>query len=128
LDSARKLPLKSYSSASEKRLTPFFFIRTVFFATIPCVKSLVRPFQSLVWNPHYETQVGGAIVVGDVKVPKRPYSAPSFEIVDVSAARTELEAKTTSEDVDTRRMLSLIDKALKEKKSVPNTPPLSLRS
>jgi len=67
-------------------------------------------------------------VVGDVKVPKRLYSAPSFEIVDISAARTELEAKTTLEDVDARRMLSLIDKHLKEKKSVPNTPPLSLRS
>jgi hypothetical protein len=72
------------------------------------------------------TWVGGAIVVRDVKGPKKPYSAPSFDVIDINAAKEQLEAKTTPEDVSAQQMLSLIDKQLEEKKSKPNSTSINL--
>jgi hypothetical protein len=69
---------------------------------------------------HDQTQGGGAMVVRDVKAPKKPYNAPSFDVIDINAAKEQLEAKTTPEDSSAQQMLSLIDKQLKEKQSKPN--------
>ena len=60
------------------------------------------------------------MVVRDVKAPKKPYKAPSFDVIDINAAKEQLEAKTTPEDASAQQMLSLIDKQLKEKQSKPN--------
>jgi len=56
-------------------------------------------------------------VVRDAKAAKRPYSPPSFQLVDASTAKAELKAKGASKDVKVREMLSLIDKQLEEKGS-----------
>lgn len=45
-------------------------------------------------------------MAGDPKVLKKTYCAPSFHILDVSAARKELGAKTKSKSKDAARMLS----------------------
>jgi hypothetical protein len=66
------------------------------------------------------------MVVRDVKGPKKPYSAPSFDVIDINAAKEQLEAKTTPEDVSSQQMLSLIDKQLEEKKSKPNSTSINL--
>jgi len=41
-------------------------------------------------------------------------------VIDINAAKEQLEAKTTPEDSSAQQMLSLIDKQLKEKQSKPN--------
>jgi hypothetical protein len=65
------------------------------------------------WStPHYETKVGGAILVRDVKSQKKPYYAPSFEVMEIKTAKTKLEAEVTSTG-EARQMLSLIDKRQK---------------
>ena len=48
-------------------------------------------------------------MAGDPKVLKKTYCAPSFHILDVSAARKELGAKTKSKSKDAARMLSLME-------------------
>lgn len=60
-------------------------------------------------------------MVGDLKVAKKPYSTPSFEIVDPATAKAGLEAAGTSTDADTRQMLSVIDQQLNGKKSAPHS-------
>jgi hypothetical protein len=47
-------------------------------------------------------------------------------VIDINAAKEQLEAKTTPEDVSAQQMLSLIDKQLEEKKSKPNSTSISL--
>jgi hypothetical protein len=51
-------------------------------------------------------------VAGDPKVLKKTYCAPSFHVLDVNAARTELGAKTKSRSKDASRMLSLMERKL----------------
>ena len=46
----------------------------------------------------------------DVKTPKRFYKAPTFELLDVNAAKAQLDAKTISTDEGARRMLAVIEK------------------
>ena len=53
----------------------------------------------------------------DLKPAKKPYSLPSFEMLNASAAKAELEAKGDSKDANVRQMLSLIDGKLKKKKA-----------
>jgi hypothetical protein len=78
---------------------------------------------------HCETKVGGAIVVRDVKTPKKPYKAPSFEVLDINAAKAQLDAEITSkDDEDGRQMLSLIKRQLEEKKSTRDSASLNLDS
>jgi hypothetical protein len=51
-------------------------------------------------------------VTGDLKTLKKPYEAPSFEVLDVMVAKATLDAKTTSMDVNARKMLAAIEKRL----------------
>ena len=46
--------------------------------------------------------------------------APSFEVIDMSAAKAKIGVETNSGDVNARVMLSLIDKLLKKVKTRPN--------
>jgi hypothetical protein len=48
-------------------------------------------------------------MVRDRKPAKRPYTAPSFQMLDATAAKAELEAKGEPQDQNVRQMLSLID-------------------
>jgi hypothetical protein len=52
----------------------------------------------------------------DVKTAKMPYTAPSFQVLDASAAKGELEAKGEPKDENVQRMFSLIDEQSKKKK------------
>jgi hypothetical protein len=52
------------------------------------------------------------MVADDPKVLKKIYCAPSFHILDLNAARTELGAKTKSSSKDASRMLSLMERKL----------------
>lgn len=63
-------------------------------------------------TPCCETKVGGASVVRDVKIPKKPYNAPTFEVLDINAAKAQFDAKARSKDRDARQMLSVIEKTL----------------
>jgi hypothetical protein len=54
-------------------------------------------------------RVGGASVVQDLKVAKKPYNAPSFQVLDAGAAKAELEAAEESNDADTRQMLAVLN-------------------
>ena len=70
----------------------------VFFATIRAKPFPARDRSRFLvdWStPHYETKVGGAILVRDVKSPKKPYYAPSFEVIEIKTAKTKLEAEVT---------------------------------
>lgn len=51
-------------------------------------------------------------MAGDPKVLKKTYCAPSFHVLDVNAAWTELGAKTKSRSKDASRMLSLMERKL----------------
>jgi len=66
-------------------------------------------------------KVGSVNAIRDVKAPKRLYSAPAFEVVDINGAKAQLETKATAEDASVRQMLSSINKRLEEKKSAPNS-------
>lgn len=48
-------------------------------------------------------------MVRDPKAAKKPYSPPSFQILDASAAKAELEAAGASNDVNGRRILSVLN-------------------
>jgi hypothetical protein len=50
----------------------------------------------------------------DPKIRRKPYSAPSFEILDADAAKAELKAKGEAKDV---KMLSLIEGKRKKVKA-----------
>jgi hypothetical protein len=46
----------------------------------------------------------------DLKVAKKPYSAPSFQVLAAGAARAELEAAGTPDDAKARQMLSVLNR------------------
>ena len=48
----------------------------------------------------------------DPKAAKKPYSAPSFRMLDAPAAQTELKAKREPKDANVQKMLSFIDRQL----------------
>jgi hypothetical protein len=58
-------------------------------------------------------------VVREVKTQKKRYNAPSFEVLDINAAKAQLDAKATSKDEDARQMLSAIEKLEKKSASSP---------
>jgi hypothetical protein len=63
----------------------------------------------------------------DLKVAKKPYSAPSFQVVDADAARRELEAIETPGDASVRQMMSVLDRSRDGKTSpTPSTPETSI--
>jgi len=51
-------------------------------------------------------------VVPDPKAARRPYAAPSFEVVGADSAKAELEGKGESKDTDVQEMMHAIDKQL----------------
>jgi hypothetical protein len=51
-------------------------------------------------------------VVRNPKAAKRPYAAPSFEVVDADTAKAELKANGESRDTDVQEMMSAIDRQL----------------
>ena len=53
----------------------------------------------------------------ELKPAKRPYSPPSFEALDASAAKGELKARGEPKDAGARQMLSLIHGQRKKKKA-----------
>jgi hypothetical protein len=54
-------------------------------------------------------------VVREVKTQKRRYNAPPFEVLDINAAKAQLEAKAILEDEDAQQMRSVIEKQLEKK-------------
>jgi hypothetical protein len=48
-------------------------------------------------------------MVRDPKQAKRPYSAPSFQMLDATAAKAEVKAKGEPKDKNVQHMLALID-------------------
>jgi hypothetical protein len=50
------------------------------------------------------------------KKEKKPYHSPSFEQLHARSAKAELEVKGAPEDENVRKMLSVIDRQLEEKK------------
>ena len=61
------------------------------------------------------TQVGGEIVVREVKTQKKRYKAPSFEVLDINRAKAQLDEKAISEDENAQQMRSVIEKQLEKK-------------
>jgi hypothetical protein len=53
----------------------------------------------------------------ELKPAKRPYSPPSFELLDASAAKAELKTRGEPKDATVRQMFSLIDEQRKKKKA-----------
>jgi hypothetical protein len=68
---------------------------------------------------------GGASVDRDLKVAKKPYKAPSFQVVDAGAAKAELEASGPLNDENARKMLSVLNKPRDGK---PSPPPSTART
>jgi hypothetical protein len=64
-------------------------------------------------------------VVRDLKAAKKPYSAPSFQVLDANAAKAELEASEALNDENARQMLSVLNQPRAGK---PSPPPSPLRS
>jgi hypothetical protein len=50
------------------------------------------------------------------KVAKKPYSAPSFRMLDSRAAQSELKANGDPKDANVQKMLSLMDEQLNRRK------------
>jgi hypothetical protein len=63
-------------------------------------------------------------VVREAKAAKRPYAAPSFEVVDAHTAKAELERESKGKDTHIQKKISAIDKRRDGKIS---TSPWSLR-
>jgi hypothetical protein len=53
----------------------------------------------------------------DPKSTKRPYRAPSFEVLDSNGAKTQLETKGDPEDANVPKVLSLIEAQRKQEKT-----------
>jgi hypothetical protein len=68
-----------------------------------------------------ELRSGGVFVDRDLKVAKRPYSAPSFKVLDASAAKAELDATGPLSDENSRQMLSVLNQPRDEKPSAART-------
>jgi hypothetical protein len=60
-------------------------------------------------------------VVRDFKPAKKPYSPPSFEVLDASAAKAELESLGALQDDNARQMLSVANQQLEGKTSPPQS-------
>ena len=62
----------------------------------------------------------------NLKVARKPYSAPSFQVLDTGAAKAELQA-TVTPDENARRMLSALNRPRDGKPSrAPSTPQTSV--
>ena len=59
----------------------------------------------------------------DLKAAKKPYSAPSFQLLDAGAAKAELEATGSSNDANARQMLSVLNRPRDAKPSPPPSTP-----
>jgi hypothetical protein len=58
----------------------------------------------------------------DFKAAKKPYSAPSFRVLDAGAAKAELEASGLLDEANARQMLSVLNQPREGKPSpVPST-------
>jgi hypothetical protein len=63
----------------------------------------------------------------DLKVAKKDYSAPSFQVLDAGAAKVELEATGTPDDENARQMLSVLNRWCDGKPTpTPSTPQTSV--
>ena len=63
----------------------------------------------------------------DLKVAKKPYSAPSFQVLDAGVAKAELEAPGTPDDENAREMLSVLNRSRDGKPTLaPSDPQTSL--
>jgi hypothetical protein len=54
-------------------------------------------------------------MVHDAYESKRPYQAPSFEVIDINVAKAQLETNASSMDPGAQKMLSLIEVQLEER-------------
>ncbi len=50
-------------------------------------------------------------MVRNLKAAKKPYSAPSFEVLDASAAKAQLEATGQLQDDNARQMLTVLSQS-----------------
>ena len=58
----------------------------------------------------------------DFKAAKKPYSAPSFQVLDAGTAKAELEASGSMDEANARQMLSVLNQPRDGKPSpVPST-------
>jgi hypothetical protein len=64
-------------------------------------------------------------VVQDLKAARKPYSVPTFEVLDPSSAQLKLAIVEASKDGSAREMLSVIKKQLEKQKSVKPSPAVS---
>ncbi len=64
-------------------------------------------------------------MVQDLKVTKKPYNAPSFQVLDADAAKAELKAGGESNDAGTRQMLAVLNRP---PDGEPTPPPSPMRS
>lgn len=64
-------------------------------------------------------------MVRDLKAAKKPYSAPSFQVLDAGAAQAELEANGALNDANARQMLSVLNQPRDGK---PSPAPSGLRN
>ena len=53
----------------------------------------------------------------ELKLAKRPYTPPSFEVLDATAAKAELKTRGEPKNATVRQMFSLIDGQRKKKKA-----------
>jgi hypothetical protein len=114
-------------AASEKRPS-----RVLFFARSFCCNNFQQAILPLNIEPdnllgmsgrNDRTGVGGASVDRDLKVAKKPYSAPAFQVLDAGAAKAELEAPASSDDANVRQMLSVLKRPSDGKPApAPSTP------
>jgi hypothetical protein len=89
------------------------FSNAQFFAvTIAVWPFIFRMAGSYSPKSRYQDRDGGAMVVRDPKAGKRPYIAPTFEIVDATSARAALNTKGVATDPGIPQMLSAIDEQL----------------
>jgi hypothetical protein len=77
---------------------------------------------------HSLERLGGTFVVQDLKPARKPYSAPTFEVLDLSSAQAKLAIVETSNDGNAREMLAVIKKQLEKQKSVEPSPAISFSS
>ena len=53
----------------------------------------------------------------DPKATKKPFSPPSFKVLDARDAKAELKARGDRKDANVPKMLSLIDQQLNQRKA-----------
>ena len=62
------------------------------------------------------------------KAARKPYSAPAFEVLDLSSAKAKFAAIEASDDIAARQMFAAVNQQIEKQKSVVPSPALSFLS